>query len=107
MSLPIDFRIIFKSCSIVQDRMIVDELNIPRLKFHQQVESWIVRELVQQIKCFDLLRCKWGYTRKAASRLNVLPLVFCRNQALVIIEDRNREIRFSAIRHLTASIRLN
>src|SRR5512147_1040872 len=98
MSLPIELRIIFESCSIMQDRMIVDELNISRLKFHQQVELRIVGELVQQIKCFDLLRCKWRYTGKATSRLNVLPLVFCRNQALVIIKDWNSKIGFSAFR---------
>src|SRR5258708_23990010 len=87
--------------------MIVHELHISGLKLHRQVQRWVVRQFVEQIKCLELKGAERCDPWKAAGRLDVLSLIDRRDQSRVPVEDGNGEIRFTTFRNFTASVSLN
>src|SRR5262249_20055430 len=56
VALAIRLSKILERGSIVQNRMVVHQLNIARLKLHHQDQLRIVRQFVQQIESLDLAR---------------------------------------------------
>src|SRR5687768_13136054 len=104
MALALRFREVLEGRSIMQNDVVVYELNIAGFKLHHQIEVRIVSELVQQIECFDLRGREWCDAGKASGRLDVLALINRRDEAVVIVEDGNSEIRFAAFGNFAPSI---
>jgi hypothetical protein len=87
--------------------MIVNELHIAAIQLHQKVEPGIISQFIKKIERLDLRLCQRPYIRKPASRLNVLPLIDCRKQSRVPVENGDIEIRLFTFGHFAATVRFN
>src|SRR6266478_5549143 len=107
VALALRLREILERGSVVQNGVIVHELHIAGLKLHHQVQEWVVRQFVEQIKCLNLKRAERRDPGETSGRLDVLPLVNRREQALMPVKDRNGEIGFAAFGNFTTPVCFN
>src|SRR5581483_2338219 len=104
MAFAYRFRPIFESSSVVQNRVIMDELYISALKLHHQIQVWVVRERIQHIKSFGLLGCQRLNSWKSSSRFDVLSLINRGEESGVPVENRDGEVCFLTFRDFAATI---
>ena len=76
----------------MQQRVIVDELNVAGTKFHVQMQRRVIGQRVEQIQRLNLLRGQGWHIRKAARRFDVLALLNGREQVSVPIENRDAKV---------------
>lgn len=52
---PIQFRPIRKRGAIMEQRVVVDKLDISLFQLHGKMEPWIVGEIIKEIECLNML----------------------------------------------------
>src|SRR6266404_1880387 len=107
MTFALRFGPIVEGGAIVKDGVIVNDLNIARLKLHVQMKIGVIRQGIKKIKRLDLYRGQPGDVCKPTRRFNVLPLINRRQESLVPGENRNLEVRLLSIHRFTAPVRLD
>jgi len=102
--LALDFGPILVTRAGVQDRVVVEELDVTGLKIHVEPQFGISGQLAEHVECFKILRGETPRLGKALRRADMQPRIQHREVAAVFVEHRRLVERALALRHLAAAI---
>lgn len=97
MALALGLRPILEFGAVVQGLVVVDELNVPCLEFHLQMDVGIVRHRIEEIERFDLPLRQRRHVVETLGRIDVAPGVPAVEPPRVPTEDRTFNIYRAAL----------